>query len=137
MAAFPPPPALSAQASQDVFTYPNELPADHPRRIANDRLVYLGRMQAEIVFTEIMLQQSPAISTHLHSSMLARFMVSVARAYEWSRQVQGYPRQGFNWQSPQEAQRIFCAYAGAVHLEHQYGGLRQWMVDLVHAIGAA
>ncbi|KAI8977742.1 hypothetical protein BD414DRAFT_445737 [Trametes punicea] len=140
MAFVPPAPQLPGDALLEIFVYPNPILQDQapdPHNKFSDcaRLEYLGRQMTELAYMDAMAQRSPnATGEHLKAMIASRldsFMARVAAAYQWHKQVRGYPH-GFNTQKSdlQEAVRLFRIYAGAVHVEYGYEGLKRWIADL-------
>ncbi|OSC99623.1 hypothetical protein PYCCODRAFT_1394926 [Trametes coccinea BRFM310] len=119
MAHFPNAPQLPPTALREVFTYPDPTRALDERNPYSDagRLELQGEKMAEAAYLDSMFNNG-------FNDLLER----AARAYRWSQRVQGYPP-NFDRDSPEEARRLFCVYAGAVKVEHGYEALKRWMAE--------
>ncbi|KAI0631397.1 hypothetical protein C8Q77DRAFT_1126557 [Trametes polyzona] len=139
MTSVPPAPALPGDARLEIFVYPFGISQNRPLEEGNrfsdcHRLQYLGRIMVSAAYHDAMAQRWPSASAEQLKGMvettLDGFMETHAAAYRWSDMVLGYPA-GFDQNSLEEARRLFCTYAGAVHVEHGYERLKEWIVALL------
>ncbi|KAI0631398.1 hypothetical protein C8Q77DRAFT_1210783 [Trametes polyzona] len=150
MAPFPPAPALSPQALQVVFVYPDTTRNPDPSNRFSDapRLEFLGRKFADVVYTEVISTRwSHSSAVQLQASSFPgmidqgfrAFIERAVRAYQWQNRVQGPFPPGVNPQSAAEAERVFLTYVGAVSVQYPpddgYNRLRDWFTDLLLARG--
>ncbi|KAI9060805.1 hypothetical protein FKP32DRAFT_1595131 [Trametes sanguinea] len=139
MAFVPPAPALPGEALLEIFIYPD--PAFAANRALDEsnkfsdtaRLEYLGRKATELVYMDLLRTRWPHSSAEQLQGMVDNgfnaLLERAASAYQWSQRVHGYPV-GFDRNSPQESRRLFCVYAGAVHVEYGYERLKGWVAEL-------
>ncbi|KAL7278296.1 hypothetical protein ACG7TL_008272 [Trametes sanguinea] len=133
--AVPPAPPLPGDALLEIFIHPASVP---PNRVCDPtnkfsdgrRLEALGKSLVELAYRDVMQTKWPRSSateiSALVNSTISGFMERAVHAYQWKNAVRGRPP-SLDAESREEAGRIFCTYAGAVHVEYGYERLRGWI----------
>ncbi|KAI0354531.1 hypothetical protein OH77DRAFT_1426129 [Trametes cingulata] len=135
----PPAPELPGEAILEVFVHP-EAPSAHraldPSNKFSDarRLEMLGQTMTELAYMDAMHRLWPNVGaeqlTLLFNTTINGFMEKAVRTYRWKERVVGCPQHINLMESAEEAHRIFRTYAGAVHVQHGYEKLRDWVIAL-------
>ncbi|EIW52552.1 uncharacterized protein TRAVEDRAFT_52995 [Trametes versicolor FP-101664 SS1] len=137
--AIPSAPELPGEAYLEVFIHPDGPyhvnTAEPASKFRNTRdLERLGRTMVEMAYMHIMYSRWPNVTgdqlNTLTNATINGVMERAVRAYRWKEQIRGCPPHIDLMQSSEEAYRIFRTYAGAVHVQHGYDELRNWIEAL-------